>query len=230
MQLSCPNCNKRILAEDINLDKMAAKCSNCDHVFFFEGELSRSTYKKPEVYLPPGIEAFSFLSELNIELDWKQSKSGFLTFFTIFWNALLVPFVVVAITTGAYEMLLAISLHLLVGISLLYYMLTIFLNKTYIVVDRYHVDIEHKPLHLPFYPDRHISVSELDQIHIEKYVASTTNNRPNYAFAVIATLRDQKKLKILKGLKTSNQAHYIEQEIERFLQIEDQPVDEEYQG
>ena len=230
MQLSCPHCHKRILSENVNLEKMAAKCSNCHHVFLFEDKLSQDTYKKPEVYLPPGIEAYSFLSELNIEIDWRQSRSGFLTFFTIFWNALLVPFIVVAITTGAYEMLLFMSIHLLIGIGLLYYTLTNFLNKTYIVVDRNNLHIEHKPLRLPFYPDRHISTSELDQLHIEKYVASTTNNRPNYAFAVVAKLLpEDKDLKIIKGLKTSNQAQYIEQEVERFLNIQDRPVEEEYQ-
>lgn len=230
IQLTCPNCRKRIRAEDINIEKLVAVCAHCDHVFSFGEELSRAAYRKPEVLLPPGIEAYSMLSELNIEIDWRQSKSGFLTFFTIVWNAFLLPFVVVAIASQTYEMLLFLSLHLSVGIGLLYYTLTVFLNKTFIIVDAYNLHVEHKPLRLPFYPDRHIPVGEIGQLHIEKYVASRTNNRPDYAFAVVATLTNQENLKLVKGLKNVNQARYVEQEIERFLKIEDRPVEEEYLG
>jgi hypothetical protein len=229
-EIHCPNCRTRVLAENINMEKMAAVCAGCNHVFSFEEELVKATYEKSEVLLPPGIDAFSLPSELNIEIDWRKSQSGFITFFTIFWNALLIPFVVVGITTGEYGMLLGISVHLLVGISLLYYTLACFMNKTFVMVDHYNLHVEHKPLRIPFYPDRHIPVGELDQLFIEKYVASRTNGRPDYAFAVNVRLTNQETLKIIKGLKNMHQARYIEQEIERFLRIEDRPVEEEYLG
>lgn len=227
-QLSCPNCQAFVLAENINIESLVAKCGNCNHVFSFEKEVPQPAYQKPEVYLPPGIEAFSLMSELNLEIDWRQSRSSFLTFFTILWNALLLPFVAVAISTGEYETFLFISLHLLVGVSLIYYTLTVFLNTTYVTVDHYNLHIEHRPLRLPFYPDRHIPVTDLSQLHVEKYVSSKTNNRPNYAYAVTATFDNDEQIRIIKGLKKMDQARYVEQEVERFLKIEDAPMAGEY--
>ena len=228
IQLSCPNCRKAIRAEDINIEQVVAKCANCNHVFSFTRELERDRYRKPEVLLPPGIEAFSLLSELNIEISWKKSRSSFLTFFTVFWNAMVIPFVLFALFSGEYLILLGISIHLLVGISMLYYTLGAFLNKTFVIVDHYNVHVETKPLRMPFYPDRHLPVGEIKQLHVEKYVASRTNGRPDYAYTVIAQMTNQERLKLVKGLKNVNQARYIEQEVERFLKIPDEPVEGEY--
>ncbi len=92
------------------------------------------------------------------------------------------------------------------------------------------LSIEHRPLRTPFYPNRYITSREIDQIFVEKYVAGKTNGTPNYAFGVQAVLPGGKRIKLVKGLKTSDQALYIEQEIEAFLSIQDEPVDEEWKG
>ncbi len=230
MQLQCPHCRKDILAEDVNIGQLIAKCRHCDHVFAFEKQVRQAPRQRPEVVMPSGIEAYSLLSELNIEVSWRSGVSSFLTFFTILWNALVLPFVLVAIANGELMMLAGISLHLLVGVSLIYYTLAMLLNTTYILVNHHRLTIEHKPLRLPFYPNRDLSVAEIDQAYVEKYVASRTNGRPDWAHAVVAALKDGEHMKLVKGLKNPRQALYIEQEIERFLDIEDRPVEGEWAG
>ena len=232
LKLSCPNCQAEIRAADINMANTLAKCDACNTVFDFSPILKRPKHKKEEILLPPGIEAYATNYELDIELNWRKSSQalGFFLFFTLFWNGIVSIFVVTALLTGSFGMLAAISVHLLIGIGLLYYVLSVFFNTTYIVVNQRELSIEHRPLKSPFYRNRYIEARENDQIFVEKYVAGKTNGRPNYAFGVQAILQGGKRVKLVKGLKNSDQALYIEQEIESFLTIQDEPVDEEWKG
>lgn len=228
MQLQCTNCGADILSEDINISKLIAKCKQCNTVFEFEQTVRSLPRNRPEIVMPQGIEAYHLLSELNVEVKWRQSFSSFLAFFTIFWNGIVFIFVAAAIITGTFTMLLAVSLHLLIGLGLLYYMLTVLVNTTYITASNYRVLIEHRPLKLPFYPNREIPVMEIDQLYVERYVASTTNNRPNHAFGLFLLKKNGEKVRLLKGLRNPDQARYIEQEIEGFLKIPDRKVEDEF--
>ena len=151
-------------------------------------------------------------------------------FFTVLWNGMLLPFVAGAIMSGELMMLLGISLHLIVGMSLLYYVMTILINTTYVTIDEKILSIEHRPLKLPFYGDTEVSSKDVDQVFVKKYESSRTNDVPNYAYSVNAILKDKDEIQLLKGLKHADQAQYIEQEIEFFLKIDDKPVPGEWKG
>lgn len=230
LQLACPNCATSIKAENINITSLVAKCHHCNSVFNFTEKLAVASRNRPEIMLPTGFEAYSTHSSLDIEYKWRQtSKSlGFFIFFALFWNGILSIFVITALVTGEYQMLLFCSIHLLVGISLIYYILTILFNKTYILVSQREILVEHRPLRIPFYGNRTISAMDLDQLFISKYVASKTNGRPNYAFSVMARLRTGSEVTLLKGLRFPEQATYVEQQIEKFLNIEDRAMEGEF--
>ena len=122
-------------------------------------------------------------------------------------------------------MLLFTSLHLLIGISLIYYILSVMLNKTYVFASKREISIEHRPLRLPFYPNRNIHALDLDQLFVKKYTSSKTNGRPNYAFSVTARMKTGSEIQLVKGLRQPEQAAYVEQQIEKFLQIEDRTME-----
>lgn len=230
LQLACPNCATPIKAENINITSLVAKCHHCNSVFNFSNNLEVASRNRPEIMLPTGFEAYTTLSSLDIEYNWKQTSKGlgFFIFFALFWNGILSIFVVMALLTGEYQILLFTSIHLLVGIGLIYYILSVLLNKTYILVSRREIQVEHRPLRLPFYANRNISAMDLDQLFISKYVSSKTNGRPNYAFSVIARLRTGSEVTLIKGLRQPEQATYIEQQIEKFLNIEDRAMEGEF--
>lgn len=228
--LNCPSCKSPIRSEDINISSLVAKCSNCHTVFQFEQEIAKPVRKRQEVIMPPGIEAYHLASELNIEISWRKSLSGFFVFFTIFWNAIVLPMALFAVLSGAYFMLLFMSIHLAIGIGFLYYILASLWNTTYITVDQFNLSIEHKPLKMPFYPNRYIPTHEFEQFYVEKYSSGKTNGRPVYAFGLFGIKKDKERIKLVKGLKYPKQALYLEQEIERFLKMPDHPVEEEWKG
>lgn len=229
-KLQCPSCAYSIAASDININKAIAKCSHCNVVFNFEDDIKTAPLRKPEAFLPSGMEVLKLNSALEIDIKWSKTNSTFLLFFTVFWNIIVLPMSLFIIISGQWMMLLFLSAHLCVGLGLLYYMLTVFLNTTYISLDTYNLSIEHRPLKLPFYPDRIIPVFDLEQIFVERYSSGKTNGKPMYAFAVYAVLKNKERVKLVKGLKVYEQGLYIEQEIERFLRIEDKRIEEEWEG
>lgn len=229
IQLHCPNCNSSVPATNVVLEKAIAICSNCDTVFNINDKLDQLGRNRPEVYLPNGIEAYSTPNELNIEVAWKSGLSTFMVLFTIFWNAIVLPFAVVAILSGSFAMLLAISVHLIIGVSLLYWLIAGLVNTTTIIVERKNLEITHAPLKIPFYPARLTPTNNINQLYTNRYRNGSVNGQPTYAFAVHVIFNDKQDIRLVTGLKKSQQARYIEQEIERFLQLKDRSVEGEWE-
>ncbi|NUO01293.1 MAG: zinc ribbon domain-containing protein [Saprospiraceae bacterium] len=230
-QLHCPSCSAPVPAEDINITRMVAKCSQCHTVFSFESEFSATNapvYSKPEILMPVGIEVLRLLSEVQIEISWRKTSSKFFILFTVIWNAIILPVSIATIISGEWQILLFLSLHFSVGLVLLYVTLTTLLNTTYITVSSRRLVVEHKPLWLPFHPDQDIASFLVKQLYAVKYEQGKTNGRPVYAYSLHVLLKSGQDVKLLKGLKTAEQAQYIEQEIERFLKISDEVVEGEY--
>ncbi|MEM8906516.1 MAG: hypothetical protein AAGD05_01615 [Bacteroidota bacterium] len=231
MQLQCPQCNHAIQSDDVHLASQTAKCSNCHAIFNFSTALETETVPmRPEIFLPKGMEILKLRSELELQISWRDTLNSFLVFFTIVWNIFVLPFAIFAILSGELMILLGLSLHLAVGIGLLYYIITAVFNTTFVTVDHHHLHIEHRPLKVPFYPNQDFPVMDIDQIYVNKYVKSKTNGRPDYAFSVEAILKNKRHVRLVRGLQHPDQALYVEQEIERFLQIKDRPVTEEWKG
>ncbi len=226
--LSCPNCNHFVSAIDINIDKAIAKCHNCNQLFKITGDLmgkiKQLDFPEPGALIPDGLEVLRLSEELEIDVNWRRaaSRSGirFLMFFTAVWNLILLPFILVAIFTGEFQILLFTSLHLAVGLGLIYYLARIFLNTTKVIVNRSGIVLSTGPLRAPWSKPKRISRSDIRQLYVSKYKSSTTNGRPNYAYALYVILHNTQKIKLLSQMSLETQL-YLEQEIERFLGIRD---------
>ena len=227
--LSCPRCNHLISGSDINIEKTIAKCSHCNHVFGFSHD-SKAGGLVPELIPPEGVEVLKLRSELDIQLDWKKTASRggktFLTAFTFLWNLILLPFVLMVLISGQWGILLFMSLHLMVGLGLIWYLAAIFLNKTSISLSRKIMKIRTVPLKLLTFKSRDIDIDRIEQFYVTQYTASTTNGVPNYAYALYAILDDGERVSMLRGMNRETQ-HYIEQQLEGYLGIKNVKVQEE---
>ncbi|MGB1217516.1 MAG: hypothetical protein ACPG5P_06555 [Saprospiraceae bacterium] len=234
-QLVCPNCNNDIFYKDISIATAMAKCGECHTVFSFDMEKENhgtDNYLRPprkeEIFvIPKGIEILKIFGELNIEMKWRQTSSWFMMLFTLIWNAILLPFVLVAIISGEYSILLFCSLHLAVGLGLIYWLLCNLLNTTYITVDEHFLKIEVRPLNL-FYKTKEIPVGDIEQLYVNKYSNGKTNGRPNYVYRLMLVLKNKEEIKPIQGLGKAIQGQYIEQEIERFAKIQDKFIHGEF--
>ncbi len=225
LNLDCTNCGHPIGGEEVNINSTLAKCSNCQNVMFLEDDTFFGAERgRPEMIIPEGTEIISMPSSLDIQIKWSKSGGGFnfMTFFTVVWNLLLLPFAFTMIASGNIGGLLPMAAHLLVGLGLLYNTMKMFVNYTdvYITDDRIH--IAQKPLSW-FTKEVNISTRDVKQLYVSRYVSSTTNGQANYAYGLHAVLKNGKSIKLIKGLNKETQL-YLEQEIERFLEIEDENV------
>jgi hypothetical protein len=227
IQLNCPKCSHEIIADDLNIDKAIAKCKNCNNVFTFEESVTSPMRRRKEVFLPEEIEIDAYQDELTLFYKWRKAKgiSPFLIFFGVIWNAMIIPFVIGAIMSGSLAFLLGISLHLMVGVSFIIYILTRLMNTTYITVDDYELSIEHRPFTIPFIAkNQYYNVQDIEQLYSKKYVSHQTNGVNIYAYAVHAQIVGGEDIKIIGGFKQKNKALFIEQEIELFLGVKDKKV------
>jgi hypothetical protein len=182
--------------------------------------------KYTEIGIPDSIKSDKNFQQLRITRKWFGFKFILLTLFIIIWDAFLINWYVMAFSssfqgTFNYIIFLFPLLHVSFGLGMTYYVVAGYINKTMIYVDFNSITIRHGPV--PFWGNKRVSSKTVTQLYCKRdeYFGSY---RGYGTFAVRAITNEQRNIKLLTGLDTSEQALFIEQEIEKFLNIEDKPV------
>ena len=224
MQLSCPYCTHDIPAADINLDRMVAKCASCSAVFSFEDQLAGADSPRPrrlDVPLPKGISVERQGYELAITRRWLSPKYFFLIFFCLIWDGFLCFWYSMAISQRIWFMALFATGHAAIGLFLTYSTIAGFLNQTLIRVSSGQLAVSHGPL--PWWGNKRLESSGIAQVYCKEHI-SRGKNSTTTTYEVHASTHAGKHEKLVDSLDSSDQALYLEQEIERFLSIKDVPV------
>lgn len=228
--LNCKKCHAEIDAENINLDRLIAKCDRCNTVFSFADEFPEAqrgaALQRRSVVAPKHLQIKDKGYALEIKWRWFQWTTLFLAFFTVFWNGFMLVWFSIAFTQQAWTMAAFGTLHGIVGVTLLYFTVASFLNTSYLQVDNKALSIIHRPL---YYPPTHIAVHELEQLYCKEHMHRNKNST-SYTYSLNALTRNSKKryCTLLSNIQAPEQALFLEQEIERFLQIKDVPVAGDY--
>jgi hypothetical protein len=243
MQVTCPSCKQVIPAEDLNLDRLVAKCRRCNTVFDFSAEVGgdgaprAAARRRGRVPLPPGItvseDAPALLSadyreaarpprqSFTIVRRWFSPTIVFMTFFCVVWDTFLIFWY--SRVHGASLLFYVFPLaHVAIGVGLTYRTLCGYLNRTFIVADGDTFRLWHAPL--PWPGRRELPAADLEQIYCEERVSRSNNNNSSVSYDLSAALKDGRKLRLLRGLPSSDQALFIEQCIEEKLGIVDVEV------
>ena len=226
MILNCKECGKPIPAIDINITSLMAKCVNCNSVFSFEDKsrvrIQNTAFdtKRAMVPMPKGINLNEKNGQLEIEVSWFRLSNIFLTFFTMLWDSFMFGWFYSAISNGEFLMVLFGSLHGAVGVYLTYRVLSGYVNKTLITVSRQSLSVKIGPL--PWPGNISIPSSEMAQLYSKRVITQGKNSTTSYE--VHGIRKNGTHLALVKSLERSEEAFYLEQKIEDFLQIEDEPV------
>lgn len=102
------------------------------------------------------------------------------------------------------------------GIWLMYFAAAGWINRTHIFVSREKIAVRHRPI--PSWGNKELDVSSLKQLYVKERPVSGGS-----IYEVRATTHNGRDIKLV-GPITSEQAFYIEQEIEKYVGIEDIPV------
>lgn len=227
--LDCPSCHSFISANQINLDQKTAACGHCKHTFDFESKLKKDPHRRPEIFIPDGVEMLKISSLLDIEVDWYKSapkkRVGSIVGSSFLWNIFLIPVFFFFLLSGDFIFLFFFVGHLITGLGLLWYLLALFLNKTRIEVNQKGINIKHSPI--PTFRNRsfYIPITKIKQLYVTRYTEKIKGKKTKgmQAYALSAVLHNGKVIELLKGMDRKTQL-YIEQEIEQYLGIEDQPI------
>ena len=217
-KVTCPSCEQSVKAEDINIQDQIAKCGSCDGVFSFAGKIHMPGVSKKvrqELIRPEGIEIFEFRDELEITMQQP---------FTL-WEILVMciyPLILLSITIGYFEEGLNIMMPLVAWAGGIAFGINVFFRKK----QKVHLTIDDKYLSILWQPkklqrDQSYRIEDIDQIYVKKIDGVHT------IFAILNTMKGQKHVKLISRISGISKAHFLEQEIERYLGITDRVVPEE---
>ena len=216
-KIQCPSCHGEINADHLNLQNIIAKCGSCNVIFSIEKEVESLKTKnemKQDIFRPEGIELFHFKDDLEITV--KQHIQGWDAFGIIF-APFLAAFTIFIYFTKGCPAFIPISLTL----GALYFIYKAFnysKYKTFIDINDKYLNIYHRPKNLR--KDQSYEASEIDQLYL-KYAPDGQLG----VYMIINGLKGQQHRKLI-NVNTISKAKYLEQEIERYLNIEDRKVPE----
>lgn len=237
MQVYCPKCQKEVAAADLNMSHMVAKCASCHNLFNFADQVNDGSEWSNEasevVDAPRPAKVKREHDGFNLVLSWRWVNYSliFLIPFALFWNGLVFSFIGFSgmFALGAGEgfpspmrmfPLFALP-HFLIGIGLIYYIICLVVNQTKIRVSRSEVVVRHGPL--PWWGSKTISARDINQLYTRERIGRGRNSsRASYEVHMIDQQSTHKKM--ITGLESAEYAFYIEQEIEKYLGIQDRPV------
>lgn len=231
VNLQCKQCGREIPAQDINIERLVAKCTPCNAVFAFDSELAiahpAAAPKRAPVPMPGAFQLELRGGTVKITRSWRSVELIFMAVFCFVWDAFLLNWYGLAF--GAPNPPLIMKLfpigHVAVGIALTYRTIAGFLNKTTIEVSRGQLKVSHGPV--PWLGGQTLATNKIQQLYASEHEASWSNNRSRSKtrrFQLNAIVSGGKTVVLLKGLPDAAQALFLEQELESYLGIRDRPV------
>ncbi|MAT14672.1 MAG: hypothetical protein CMJ46_05305 [Planctomyces sp.] len=229
--LSCSKCGAALREQDFNLELGVARCGYCkawSRIAEPRVNLeSEQTRLKREVSRPDKYELNEYHGVLHITWKWFTWASVFLIFFTLFWNgiafAVFGGFLFGAIEEGGWMFLIALFplIHVSIGLLLAYYTVATLFNRTTIMVSPHHMLIKHGPI--PWRGAELDDTKDIDQLFCQENIHRNKNST-SHTYDVKARLASGKEVKLLSRLENVQEAVFLEQQIERFLGIEDRRI------
>lgn len=176
--------------------------------------------------VPGGFTMFEGSQEIVFERKWFSIAHLGTLVFAVVWNAFTYFFYIMMMSGNVSVIILLFPImHLLVGLWLMYYSLCGFFNKTIIKANHQEVSVRHLPL--PWGGEKVIHTSTISQLYI---VEQTRKHRGSIiaSYDIQVLLSNAHTISLVKGLDTREEALFLERTLERFLHIEDQPVEGAY--
>jgi len=225
VEFRCKSCGATLRPENVVERLAMARCDHCGAVFGIEGlplsSAAEAARQRGPVSMPKGIEVSQFGGSLEITRRWFGWGFVFLVFFCIFWDGFMVAWHAIALSSGAWFMSLFGLLHTAVGVGLTYYTIAGFVNRSVIRAGQGLIEIRHGPL--PWPGNKTLVSHEVEQCYSKEKIHHGKNGT-HYTYTIHALMTNGRRETVVSGLTDTEQALYIEQQLEQFLGIQDRPV------
>lgn len=195
------------------------------------------TADRVSVGLPPRMSLRTNMGSFVLARRWFDSTAIFLALFAAFWDGFLVHDYIVGTEDSGFVIRVlwfevmpeeaSLIYHVIrlgvvvIGVYVSYVAISRWVNRTTIRVADGRLSVRHGPL--PWPGNRTMPVSDVKQLYTkERFLRSRKGTEALYDVRVLTAYGGD--LKLVSGLTGSEQALYIEQELEKHLSIDDQPV------
>ena len=227
--LKCPSCASPLNAENFDRDHGFIKCGYCNALMTLpksdgggSGAGGSAFQERGVVPLPSAMRVEQTAHGLAIVRRWFSPAILFLVFFCIAWDGFLVFWYSVAFSmNGPWIMKVFPIAHVAVGVGLTYFTVASLFNTTRIEVGRGELSIKHGPV--PWFGGKTLRATEVDQLFCKEKV-SRGKHGYRYTYSVWAAMKDGSSAKVISEGTETDQALFIEQQLERALGIRDRAV------
>lgn len=234
--LSCRTCGAPLNADDLDRRLAIIGCRSCGAIFDLarrkdreDGVAQLAREPAPErapVALPQGFELSTRDGHLRITRRWFNLPELVLIPFAVAWNAFLVGWYATALGNdmpGGMNIIMLVFpvVHVAVGVGVAYRAVANLVNRTTLLVTPAALAVRHLPL--PWWPAPSVPVGEVEQLYCTRNVRHGKNGT-SVTFELRAVTREHASLLLIGGLPDLDHALWMEQEIERHLDLRDRPV------
>lgn len=229
IDIHCPSCAKRVPASNINVNDTIGKCDDCDRIFQYgmNDIFLESRRGRPEFIMPAGTEVLRLSESLDIDISWFKSTNkkslGSFFLFAFMWNMIVLPIAVsLVVANVSLIALLPLSLHIMAGIGMIYYISRKLLNNTNIHITKNQIEITDGPLNIPFRKNKKtLKSKDISQLFVKRYQTNViVNGKRVIGYGLFANLTSGEEIHLIKDMNKETYL-YLEQEMERFLDIDD---------
>jgi len=171
------------------------------------------------------FQVYENVDELYIKYRWSRMAGIGLGFFALIWNLFLLFWYTTAIGGGAPVLFLIFPLlHVAAGIFIGHQALSMLFNHTEITVSQGQLSIEHRPIPA-FKGNKYYPTADIDQF----YVKQKTGSKGKKYYEFRCKMIDDKDILLISNTgMTVEKMKELEQKLERYIGITDQPVEGEY--
>lgn len=216
--INCPSCGSSVPAVNININDKVGKCDNCNVLFSIEqdvADLNSEVKLKQEVIRPEGIDIFYFDEELDLSIQ--QPISPFEVF--LFTHNLMFGILILVMRMSFPIPLWVAAPLFMLSLYGLFNLLFRSHHKIFIGIDKKHLSIVRRPR--KFIKDKIFDIKDIDQLYVK------SKGTKGQLFMIVNGDDGQKHIKLTPFLSSKSKARYLEQEMERYLDIEDREIPEE---
>ena len=223
VHVRCPKCYNHASSEDGGTIYLCLPCN----LYFSQEDYDTLRQK----YLNLNTKDISIIENENqLRMVYKWEKNYFLLLFSLFWSYLSFSFFESSfdqiVVNGFGEPF--IVMYPLLGVLALYWTCSTFINSTSVVVTQNTIRVFCSPMPWPTMNTSY-TIKNIEQIYVVKYVSYYQNNVPIYRYKIV--LQDRRfSLDLVQGIEKYAVAVTIENFMERYLDIQDKPMDEEHRN
>lgn len=219
-KIDCPKCQSPITPKDVNISTQIVFCAQCQETFSMVEattilqDTSHKTFDTP----PQDIKIHSSPNVLSI--SWKNNATG----------AFLLPIFIAIPVFHFFDWNLDQNAKVFITVLLigfLYPAVRMFLKRTTIRVSNLYLWVDTFPTYLFGTQSKNYHVDDIQQLFVKRKVIKTEDSSHTIYQLILIDKQDQQTI-LINHQRHPQNLLFVEQKIEAFLNIKDQPIIGEY--